>query len=65
MTNKQYIKHRNLLIPEAIRYTNSLFTVTQDNGMIARKFDWDWTRIYLKKMSELAVAEGLCEPGCD
>jgi hypothetical protein len=63
MTNKQYIKHRNLLIPEAIRYTNSLFNV-QDNGMIARKFDWDWTRIYLAKMSELAIAEGLCDPGC-
>lgn len=62
VTNAQYIKHRNLLIPEAEQFTNAKYGIKkwEKTDPEIRK---EWSRTFLKKMNELAVAAGLCEEG--
>jgi len=61
MTNKEYEKLRNLLIPLAVRKTNEVAGITPSiKGDLAKKKWGDsWNRIFFKEMNELAKAEGL------
>ena len=72
MTNKTYIKQRDLLIPEAERFTNEKFGIGKVPLQNQRGFRWGktpidmkipWTRCFLGEMNRLAIAEGLCEEG--
>ena len=70
MTNKTYIKQRDLLIPEAERFTNEKFGIKKvqrknQRGLLYEKTPVDikipWTLCFLSKMTELCLAEGLVE----
>ena len=70
MTNKTYTKKRDLLIPEAERFTNDKFGIGKVQYKNQRGFRWEktpisitipWTRCFLAKMTELCLAEGLVE----
>ena len=54
MTNNEYVRRRNLLIPEAEKYANKII---KTNG----KDDKDWTNEFILKMDRLAVVDKLQE----
>ncbi len=67
MTNKTYIKQRDLLIPEAERYANDKYGIQQVCPSLSAKtapgIRQEWTRTFLLQMNKLAIAAGLCEEG--
>ncbi len=54
MTDAEYIINRDRLIPEAERYANRLFLEHNTE---------EWTKCFLRKMDDLAIAAGLVVKG--
>ncbi len=60
MTDEEYVSCRDQLIPEAEKYADKFLEEHPQE-------DWDrgdeWSRIFLRKMDDLAVSAGLVEKG--
>ncbi|KKK64780.1 hypothetical protein LCGC14_2980750 [marine sediment metagenome] len=56
MTDEEYVTCRNRLIPEAVGYTKMLLGVYPQQTEEA-------TRLFLRKMDDLAISAGLVKKG--